>query len=186
MEPHLKFPQHSTLHMRLPSSFKRLSTILAGASGPGKPSKASRNAHKAIEQHLRKWGLPPELATDRDGWHYMMVGSAKGRVGIVEIDEESFLHAEGVVMSRLPSDRDLIVPLMRELLEKNMVLPESAKFAIVNDAVMVVITRPLQDLSPDQIGRAIMAVMSVADSLDDSFLAKYGGTSKERKSRWKS
>ncbi len=167
--------------MKVPSQIQKLSSLLTAGVDAAKHGRTRRNAQKTIERHLRKWGMPAELATERDGWRYMMVGSAKGRVGIVEIADELFLHAEAILMPHLPSDRDLILPLMRELLEKNIVLPESAKFAIVDDTVIVVITRPLQDTSPDQIGRSIQAVMAVADSLDDGFLAKYGGTSKKRK-----
>lgn len=168
--------------IKLPSAFKRLSAFVPGAVGAAKHAKMSAAAHKTIEQHLRKWGFPKELAAERDGWHYVKVGSAKGRVGIIQMGGEPFLHAEGVLMPRLPSDGDLIVPLMRELLERNVVLPESAKFGIINDSVLVVITRPLQDLSGEQIGRSIAAVMAVADGLDDGFLEKYGGTSKKRSS----
>lgn len=169
--------------MRLPAAFKRLSSFLPVGAASRKSAKSSQSAHRTIERHLRKWGLPEQSVAERDGWHYVRVGSANGRVGVIEVKGGSFLHAEAVLMPRLPSDRDLIVPLMRELLEQNVLLPEAAKFGIVNDSVLVVITRPLQDLSPDQIGRAISAVMGVADSLDDGFLKKYGGTSKRRSSQ---
>ena len=90
-------------------------------------------------------------------------------------------HAEGLVMERLPSDKDLIVPLMRELLEMNGALPDAVRLAIANDAVVAMVNRRVASLSKAEVGRSIDSVMALADQLDDGFKAKYGGTSRQRR-----
>ena len=38
----------------------------------------------------------------------------RGRVGSRESHDDLYLHADAVVMKKLPSDQDLMVPLMRD------------------------------------------------------------------------
>jgi hypothetical protein len=81
---------------------------------------------------------------------------------------------------RLPSDKDLILPLMRELLEMNAGMPGLAHLGIMGEAVIVSSTQPVVDLDPDDFEPCIYRVMKLADDLDDMLKAKYGGTAKKR------
>jgi hypothetical protein len=83
-------------------------------------------------------------------------------------------------MKKPPSDQDLMVPLMRELLELNARLAESVRLCIAGDAALVMAHRRLTDLSEKDVRESIEAVMALADGLDDGFAAKYSGTSRRR------
>ncbi len=171
------------MEMRLPFP-KRPTAAHSDGGGLSARRKArlGREVNRYIERHLKALGVPrPDGAKESDGWHYVVLGSAPGRIGVVESGGDLYLHAEGLVMERLPSDKDLIVPLMRELLEMNGALPDAVRLAIANDAVVAMVNRRVASLSKAEVGRSIDSVMALADQLDDGFKAKYGGTSRQRR-----
>lgn len=137
-------------------------------------------AEAEIDDFLRKVGVADPLAVvDEHGWRHLQLGSAHGRVGIVEDEHEIYLHVEAYLMP-LPSDGDLILPLLRELLEINTLLRGAERLGIANEAVFVVNVRPVVGMESDDFARSIHGVMSLADTLDGQLLEKYGGTSKPR------
>jgi len=81
----------------------------------------------------------------------------------------------------LPGDKDLILPLMRELLELDLVIPGSHRVGISGQQVFAAVTYPVATLHADDCARSIDSVMALADELDDYLVEKYGGTSKKRK-----
>ena len=97
-----------------------------------------------------------------------------------ESDGDLDLNADDVVMKKLPSDRDLMVPLMRELLEPNARLAESVRLCIASDTVLVMAHRRLTDLSEGDVRESIEAVTALAGGLDDGFAAKNSGASRRR------
>jgi hypothetical protein len=144
-------------------------------------ARLGREVNRYIERHLRARGVSrPEGEKETEGWHWIVLGSAPGRVGVVESGGDLYLHAEALVMDKLPSDRELMLPLMRELLEKNAGLPDAVRLVIANDRVFAMLTRRISSLSEAEVGRSIDSVMVLADELDDGFAAKYGGTSRKR------
>ena len=146
-----------------------------------KQSRQKDDVHGSIERYLTANDIPrPEKVHEEDGWHYLLLGSALGRVGSIESDGDLYLHADAVVMKKLPSDQDLMVPLMRGLLELNARLAESVRLCIAGDAVLVMAHRRLTDLSEKDVRESIEAVMAPADGLDDSFAARNSGTSRRR------
>src|SRR5512147_242292 len=79
---------------------------------PEKLAQIKRAAESQIDVFMRQVGITdPAKLTDPEGWHYFTFGSADGRAAVVEYQGEMFLHAEAVVM-QLPSDKDLLLPLM--------------------------------------------------------------------------
>lgn len=116
-----------------------------------------------------------ETEVDQEGWRHIRLGSASGRVGVIEWHNEIYLQVEAYVMD-MPSDRDLIVPLMRELLELNYMKLIPARAAILGDTVFVTLTWPASVLDEGGVADCIHAGMSIADEIDDGLINKYGGT----------
>jgi hypothetical protein len=104
-------------------------------------------------------------------------GSVRGRAGVLENGERLLLWAEADVCE-LPSDGDLIVPLMRELLERSAVCAP-AHFAIRGELVVLAFARDLAEGVPDA-GALIRQLMAQADGLDEALLERYGGTTRTR------
>jgi hypothetical protein len=147
---------------------------------PAKLRQLKKAAEAQIDDFMKKVGYTnPAERTDQQGWRYLGLGSAEGRAGVVELDGELFLRAEAAIM-KLPSDKDLILPLMRDLLEWNAVIPGLARLGIMGEAVFVSISQPVVELGSDDFAFCIHRVMKLADDLDDQLIGKYGGTAKKR------
>lgn len=133
-----------------------------------------------IDEFMKAVGYEdPSSRVDEQGWRYLQRGSAEGRVGVVEMEKNLLLQAESHIM-RLPSDKDLILPLFRELLEYNLLIPGSVRLGIKNENVFAFSALAADNLQREECFQVINSVMSVADDLDDILLKKYGGTSKKR------
>jgi hypothetical protein len=148
---------------------------------PERLAQVKKAAEAQIDEFMRQLGYKNPLEqTDEHGWRYLQVGSAEGRAGITESDGELFLRVEAKVMPNLPSDKELIVPLMRELLELNMDLSGSLRLGIRDEGVFATSTRPLMELRSNDFVQSVYSVMELADTLDDTLIQKYGGTAKRR------
>jgi hypothetical protein len=148
---------------------------------PERLNQVRQAAEAQIDAFLKMVGITnPAQFTDSGGWRYMSRGSVQGRAAILESGGELYLRVEAHVMP-MPSDRDLILPLMRELLELNMQISGSARLGIDGDAVFVSNTHPVMELQEsDDFAQMIHAAMAMADDLDDELLKKYGGTTQPR------
>ncbi|HEY9817548.1 MAG TPA: YbjN domain-containing protein [Candidatus Obscuribacterales bacterium] len=65
--------------------------------------------------------------------------------------------------------------LMRRLLEKNWSETLEASFGIVNQQVVVLASRTVDDLSPAEISRNITIVATIADENDEILKEEFGG-----------
>jgi hypothetical protein len=148
---------------------------------PLKPLKERRaEVEGLIDEFMKAVGCEdPSSRVDEQGWRWLQRGSAEGRVGVVEMEKNLFLQAESLIMP-LPSDKDLILPLFRELLEYNLLIPGPVRLGIKNENVFASSVLAVDNLQREECFQVINSVMSVADDLDDVFLKKYGGTSKKR------
>ncbi|HMO58540.1 MAG TPA: hypothetical protein PKA05_22930 [Roseiflexaceae bacterium] len=151
---------------------------------PAGPTPAEIAAHLAaaitlIDGFLTRVGLDPATITDPQGWRHFSVGSARGRAGAVVINGVPFLRIEAPVMS-LPSDRELILPLMRELLELNHSLPSSGALSIQNETVHALLMWPAAGLREADVAHCMQSVIGLADWADDRLIATYGGTTTPR------
>ncbi|MCL4298467.1 MAG: hypothetical protein KJ077_22210 [Anaerolineae bacterium] len=148
---------------------------------PEKRKQLKLAAEGQIDAFMRDVGYTdPAARTDEQGWRWFQMGSAEGRAGVLESDEgELFLRAEAVVMP-LPSDKELILPLMRELLELNLVMASVERLGIKNETVFVSVTRSIMELQRGDFAKFIHSVMATADHLDDILIKKYGGTNRKR------
>ena len=146
-----------------------------------KPLKERRaGAEALIDEFMKMVGYEdPSRYVDEQGWRHLQKGSARGRVGAVEIKKNLLLQAESPVMP-LPSDRDLILPLFRELLEYNLLIPGTVRLGIKDENVFAFSVLAADNLQREECFQVINSVMSVADDLADVLLNKYGGTSKKR------
>jgi hypothetical protein len=63
--------------------------------------------------------------------------------------------------------------LFQHLLELNWLRTLEAKFATRDGHVVVVITRPIEDISPGEIARAMTLVATIADEYDDILQAEF-------------
>lgn len=64
--------------------------------------------------------------------------------------------------------------LTRQLLEMNWISTLESKFAIFNNAVVVLSSRILADISPSEISRSITIVATIADEQDEPLQEKFG------------
>jgi Putative bacterial sensory transduction regulator len=64
--------------------------------------------------------------------------------------------------------------LMRHLLEMNGTQTFEARFAIINDQVVVLSSRTVAELSPGEVSRAITIVAAIADNNDEALQSEYG------------
>jgi hypothetical protein len=138
-------------------------------------------AELEIDQFMRKVGIKdPASLTDEEGWRHFKLGSADGRAGIIENEDSFSLRVEAYLME-LPSDKELILPLMRELLNINSYLPGELKIGLIGDIVCSQVHVPLGNIENTDFGRLIHMVMSFTDNIDEQLLKKYSGTSRTRK-----
>lgn len=146
---------------------------------PEELKKRKREVEGYIDAFLLSIGVP-ELALNNDGPRIIEKGSAVGQASVVELEGDLYFAVQAPVMT-LPSDKDLLLPLMRELLEYNGTSITPAQLGISGQSVKVSIIRQADGLTIDDVSAFIYHVMCVADDLDDQLIEKYGGTSKERK-----
>jgi hypothetical protein len=135
----------------------------------------------AIDGFMVAIGFDPARLTDDNGWRHLRLESAEGIAGITESEDELYLHVEAVVMP-LPSDKDLIQPLMREALELNCTLPGACSLGIRGTRLVASATENMRGLhSPQEYGNLVHLVMALANTIDDGMKQKYGGTTRSRK-----
>ncbi len=134
-----------------------------------------------IDNYMRSMGIvDPRQFTDQNGWRILRRGSALIFVGATIDEEIVTLRAFSKILD-LPSDKDLILPLMRELLEINSVLPNECRFAISSNSVITTISRLITEYTESMIPLCLHLISQVSDDYDDYLIEKYGGTSKTRK-----
>ncbi len=63
--------------------------------------------------------------------------------------------------------------LFRELLELNWSTTLEARFALMGDEIVVVASRPLADIAPGEISRAVTIVATLADENDEPLQANF-------------
>jgi hypothetical protein len=98
-------------------------------------------------------------------------GSIEVFVQLTGLSDEDTLTVWSTVL-KLPTKDD--PKLTRQLLEQNWMNTMEARFAILNDEVVVVTSRSLADLSPGEISRAITLVATIADDNDERLQQEFG------------
>ncbi len=66
-------------------------------------------------------------------------------------------------------------PLFAKLLTMNWATTLEARFATLQDKVVIVTSRTLADLSPGEISRAVTIVATLSDDYDDALKAEFAG-----------
>jgi hypothetical protein len=135
-------------------------------------------AEGQIDNFLRSVGVATPSVDDQ-GVRHIVLGSANGTIGFARVDDVAYLYVIASVMD-LPSDRELILPLMRDLLELNVDVKGPARGGIRGNAVLVSAMLPAAGLRDEDVGFAINNAMSLADRMAEPLLQRYGGTSKVR------
>ncbi|MEM7555437.1 MAG: YbjN domain-containing protein [Cyanobacteria bacterium P01_A01_bin.84] len=64
--------------------------------------------------------------------------------------------------------------MMRQLLEMNSSSTLEARFGIINDQVVVISSRILEDLSPSEVSRLVTIVATIADDNDEALMSEFG------------
>jgi hypothetical protein len=154
---------------------------------PGAPGAAAKrrqlraHAEARIDEFLRSVGVKdPSEWTDDEGARRLFYGDVEGFAQVEFTDGVVTLTVAAQVMP-LPSDQELIVPLMRELLESNPVFWGAPRFAIAGDLVWLGARHPVEELEDDDYGSEITRVMSLADDVAPDLKKRYGGTTRKRK-----
>lgn len=146
-------------------------------------SALKRHAEACIDAFMQSVGYTdPSRQTDSHGVRCFQRGSASGFARVVETKDDVIFHTEAKVMD-MPGDKDLVLPLFRELLELNLMLPGGMRLGIWNNQVVAGMTESARWLDDDQYGVCINRVMEFADAMDDKLEEKYGGTTQKRTSR---
>jgi hypothetical protein len=162
---------------------KTIEALMGDKKLTGDDRKALREVGEScIDGFMRAVGIEdPTRLTDDNGWRHLQLESAEGVAGIKESEGELLLHVEALVMA-LPSDKDLIQPLMREALELNCTLPGACRLGIRGTQLLACATENMRSLhSPKAYGDLIHMVMALANAIDDGLKQKYGGTTRTRK-----
>lgn len=140
-----------------------------------------KHAEEQIDAFLRSMGAKdPADWTDEQGLRRFTVGEADGMASVDTVEGELEFNTVGVVMP-LPSDKELVVPLMRELLESNYLLWGQPRFSIANDTVVVSATQAVDLMRDEDYGDYIHGVMTLADMAARDLRKKFGGTVRKRR-----
>lgn len=145
-----------------------------------KRRKLRAHALSQVADYLRDNGFddPDEFKT-RDGYRFefeefpVFAG--------VRTEGSDIVYLVGAEVMPMPSDADLVVPLMRELLEMNAMARGPARFCVDGDTVWVVVL-DLVELMPDaDFGRYVDAVMAWASQSHETLRKKYHRTTRKRR-----
>jgi hypothetical protein len=113
------------------------------------------------------------MVSQSDGGHIwkFKYGTVEVFVQLTGESEEDMLTAWSSVL-KLPARDE--AQLTRHLLELNWQSTLEARYGIVDDQVVVLVSRTLADLSPGEISRAITIVATIADENDEPLQQKFG------------
>jgi hypothetical protein len=158
---------------------QKIAAQQAESEPPADLAALKKKAEDRIDAFMVKVGYNPPDRTDEAGWRYFSLGSAEGRAGAIEVEGNIFLRVEALVMP-MPSDKELILPLMRELLALNLSLSGPARLGIKDDQVYAALLYPVKALHDDDYATMIHWTMTLSDQLDDGLIKKFGGTTIQR------
>lgn len=131
--------------------------------------KMKKAAEWQIDEFMKKVGyVNPGERTDADGWRWFDFGGVKGRAGITGSNEDMFLRAEAHAMD-LPSDKDRMLTVLRDLMEANMNLAGPARLGIFGESVFVAATMPFIKLTANAAQAHIQPVMEIAATLHEAY-----------------
>ncbi len=99
-------------------------------------------------------------------------GSVEVFVQLTGKTDEDTITVWSVVL-KLPAKDES--KLMRQLLEMNCSSTLEARFGIIDNQVVVISTRILEELSPAEVSRLITIVATIADDNDEILQAEFGG-----------
>ncbi len=135
---------------------------------------AASNLLEVIETVITSLESDSTAMVHHDGtahlWKFKY-GTVEVFVQLTGLSEEDTLTVWSTVL-KLPTKDDS--KLARQLLEQNWTSTMEARFAIVNNEVVVVTSRSLADLSPGEISRAITLVATIADESDEPLQQEFG------------
>lgn len=139
-----------------------------------------QQAHRQIADYLRDNGFDnPDDFQVKGGYRVEFPDFTI--YATVEADGDDLVYLVVAEVMPLPSDADLVVPLMRELLQMNAVARGPARFAVDGDSVWVVAV-DLVELLPDaDYGRCIDAVFAWAAQAQATLRKKYHRTTRKRR-----
>ncbi|MBI3947716.1 MAG: hypothetical protein HY321_17485 [Armatimonadetes bacterium] len=182
--------------MRPPAPHDRIAVSLAQAPDAAVIARSPRavvpEARQALRDRcagvihdgLRLLGVAdPAALQDENGFLHFPAGTIQCTLGIVALDDRDLFLVYAPLLD-LPSDRDLLLPLYRLLLELNNRFELSiAKFGLHGDTVFLSAMRPLDGLDAAEVADIVRWVSNLADTTDERLIAEFGGTSKRRGGR---
>jgi len=123
----------------------------------------------------------PKEITDEAGLrHFPPFGSSAGGFASVLENEGRLYFKVAACVMEMPAEKELILPLMRELLTINGSCPTFGRLGIMGKGVYATMTYPVDLMMKEDVGRTIYSVFSLADSVDDKLKKRFGGTTKKR------
>jgi hypothetical protein len=113
------------------------------------------------------------MVNQNDGGHLwkFKYGTVEVFVHLTGQSDEDTLAVWSTVL-KLPAKDE--AKLFRQLMEMNWTTTLEARFAILEQEVVVLSSRKMADISPSEISRAITIVASLADESDEPLQEQYG------------
>lgn len=140
-----------------------------------------QHAEAKLDEALRSLGVAnPAEDTDEDGWrHFASTEDIEAFAFVDTTDAEVTLNVAAELMP-VPADPDLVVPLMRHLLEVNTFVAGPARLGIRGDTVFATAVERVELLDDDDYRRLLVAVATLASSVGPSLRKRFGGITKKR------
>ena len=141
------------------------------------------HAENQIDDFLRQVGIKdPSECTSPQGWRELQYDSAEGFAFVQDEDGNVTFRVIAQIMP-LPSDKELIVPLMRDLLEYNSLLLGASRFSIDGGSVYASAGQLVESIKDEAYADYINGVLIMAHTFTDDLMKWYGGTSRKRAAR---
>ncbi|HOU15696.1 MAG TPA: YbjN domain-containing protein [Anaerolineae bacterium] len=124
-------------------------------------------AQALVDQALWHLGIDPQEAIDEDGWRHIALGTAQGRLNVIEWEPELYYLVVWSPILRVPDDMRLRAELFETLLLLNHHETGMARFSLKDGLIVLAAARPIQGLDLEQVLDMIRMVMVTADHLDE-------------------
>lgn len=131
-----------------------------------------------IEDFLRNVGVK-DLSPDKNGWHSFRFADRQGWAGVVQEEDRAFLRVDALLMP-LPSDKELLLPLYREMLEVNHAINITCRLSVRDERVWACDIRRIEWLDAGKVASAVDETMRFAQRAAQRLTSRYGSSAVKR------
>lgn len=163
-------------------SLEKAGIVSRRIDSPAEMEEKKQKLEKVIDKFLRGVGVDVNQNTDERGVRFFTFGSATGMVFAVLTSNDVYLEVIAPLFE-IPADKELLLPLYRELLELNDKLVGAMRIGLSGNYIAVTTAYPfaMLDLATEnEVGFLIHTTMDFADRIDDELRKKYDKTTAKR------